>query len=351
MTILAGIALAGPRAWAQAGASPELVSKAKSEGKVIVYSATDLAQAKGLLAGFKAAYPGVDAAYNEFGTTSMFNRIVSEAAAKQVGCDIGWSSGVDLQLTVVERGLAEQVRPPAAGKLPGWAIYKDAAYGTTMEPAAIIYNKRLLAAEMVPKSHADLLRILKEDKAKLDGKVATYDPEKSGLGYTLLAHDAENVPNFWDLMAAFGAAHGKVYGSSGSMREKVISGEHLLAFDVVGSYAMAWAKENENIAYGFLKDYVPAFSRPMLIPKGAPHPNAALLFLDFTLSAAGQKALSDGGLPALRTDVPDTENLDTLKKLVGSDLSPIPLSAKTLAMSDAKTRVKFFREWRKATKG
>lgn len=350
ITILAGAALVGSRRWARA-ANSDLVEKARSEGKVAIYTSTDLDQAQKLLDAFKAAYPGIEPQWNDLGTTSTFNRLVSEAAAKQVGCDIAWSSAVELQLTVVERGLAEAVTPPEAGKLPAWAVYKNAAFGTTIEPAAIIYNKRLLPAEMVPKSHADLMRILKEDRAKLDGKVATYDPEKSGTGYMFQIHNVEHVPNYWDLLTAFGAAHGKVYGSSGAMREKVISGEHLLAFDVVGSYAMSWARANENIGFGFLQDSIPAFSRPMLIAKGAPHPNAAELFLDFTLSAAGQKALSDGGLPAVRTDVADTQNIETLKKLAGGNLLPIPLSDKTLELSDPKRRAKFFREWRKAMRG
>jgi iron(III) transport system substrate-binding protein len=350
MTV-AGAALAGSRSWAQPGPSPDLVGKAKAEGKVAIYTSTDLDQGQKLLDAFKAAYPGIETQWNDLGTTSTFNRIVSEAAAKQVGCDIAWASAVELQLTVVDRGLADDYKSPEAAKLPDWAVYKNAAYGTTCEPAAIVYNKRLLSAEMIPKTHADLLRILKANKDKLDSKVATYDPEKSGTGYMFQTHDVETVPNYWDLLTAFGAAHGKVYGSSGAMREKVISGEHVLAFDVIGSYAVAWAKANDNVGYGYLTDHVPAFSRPMLVAKGAPHPNAARLFLDFTLSPAGQKALSDGGLPGVRADVPGIENLETVTKAVGGNLSPIPLAAKTLEFSDPKHRGEFFRQWRKAMQG
>src|SRR3954454_17024637 len=173
MTV-AGAALAGSRSWAQSGLSPDLVGKAKAEGKVAIYTSTDLDQGQKLLDAFKAAYPGIETQWNDLGTTSTFNRIVSEAAAKQVGCDIAWSSAVELQLTVVDRGLAEDYKSPEAANLPDWAVYKNAAYGTTCEPAAIVYNKRLLSAEMIPKTHADLLRILKENRAALDSKVATY---------------------------------------------------------------------------------------------------------------------------------------------------------------------------------
>lgn len=262
------------------------VSKAKAEGKVAIYTSTDLGQAQKLLDGFKAAFPGINPEWNDLGTTGAFNRLVSEAAAKQVGGDIAWTSALDLQLSVVDRGLATAYRSPEAAKLPEWAIYKDAGYGTTLEPAAVVYNKRLLPADLVPKTHADLLRILRDNKAKLDGKVATYDPEKSGTGFMFAADNLTFVPNFWELATAFGAAHGKVYGGSGSMREKVISGEQVLAFDVIGSYAVEWAKADPNLGVTYLTDHVPAFSRVMLIPKGAPHPNAAQVFLDY-----GKRAL------------------------------------------------------------
>jgi iron(III) transport system substrate-binding protein len=339
--------MAGAAALAGTGARARAadVAKAKAEGKVAIYTSTDLDQGQKLLDAFKQAHPGIEPQWNDLGTTGVFNRIVSEAAAKQVGCDIAWSSAVELQLAVVERGLAETYKSPEAGKLPAWANFKDAAFGTTIEPAAIVYNKRLLAPAMVPKTHADLARILKDNRAALDGKVATYDPEKSGTGYMFQVNDTENVPGYWDLLAAFGAAHGKVYSSSGAMREKVISGEHLLAFDVIGSYAVAWSKANDNLGYGYLEDHVPAFSRPMLIAKDAPHPNAARLFLDFTLSPAGQAALAAGGLPGVAAEVA------AVTKAVGGKLAPIPLAAKTLDASDPKNRASFFRQWKKAMQG
>ena len=135
------------------------------------------------------------------------------------------------------------------------------------------------------------------------------------------------------------------------MREKVISGEQVLAFDVIGSYAVEWAKADPNLGVTYLTDHVPAFSRVMLIPKGAPHPNAAQVFLDYVLSPAGQKALSEGGLASIRTDVPGTENADTLAKQIGATPSPIPLSAKSTEFLDPKKRTEFFRQWRKAMQG
>ncbi len=351
VAVALGHGVLGRAALAQGAPDAELVQQAKQEGRVSIYTSTDLAQGQPLVDAFKAAYPGVEPAWNDMGTTSVFNRLISEAAARQVGADVAWSSAVDLQLSAVDRGLAETFKPAEAAKLPAWANYKSAAFGTTFEATAIIWNKRLLPAELVPKTHADLTRVLKSGRDKLDGKVATYDPEKSGVGFMFASEDEAHVKDYWDMIRAFGAAHGKVYGGSGSMREKVVSGEHLMAFNVVASYAEEWAKADPNLGVGYLSDFVTAFSRPMLVPKDAPHPAAGKLFVDFTLSAAGQKALSDGGLPAVRDDVPGIQNADTLAREAGTKLTPVPLSEKSTEYLDPKKRAAFFREWRRAMQG
>jgi len=199
----------------------KLIDAAKKEGKVVIYTSTDSKQAGALVEAFKAAYPGVDVEVNDLGTTNSYNRALSEAAAKQVGSDIVWTSAMDLQKVLQEKGLADTYKSPEAKNLPSWAIYKDTLYGTSLEPAAIIYNKKLFPAEWVPKTRPELIKVLKDHKDQLKGKVATFDPEKSGTGFFFSTADVRHTKDFWELVSAFGAADGKVYGSSGAMREKV----------------------------------------------------------------------------------------------------------------------------------
>jgi iron(III) transport system substrate-binding protein len=323
-----------------------IISKAKQEGSVAIYTSTDQAQSQPLLEAFKAAYPGIEIQYNDLGTTGTFNRVISEAAAKQVGADIVWTSAMDLQLVLVERGLAETYKSPEAPHLPTWAIYKDAAYGTTIEPEAIVYNKKLLPEAQVPKTRAALIKFLVDNKVKYKGKTGAFDPEKSGTGFIYYSHDSRNDKRFWELTRAFGAAGGKVYGSSGALREKVLSGEHVLAFNVIGSYAMDWAKKAPMMGVVYTTDYTSAFSRVALITKGAKHPNAARLFLDFMLSEKGQKVLVAKEIPSIRTDI-DGLNLTSLNKQVGGNLIPIKLDKTLVDASEQKKRVEFFKEWKK----
>lgn len=323
-----------------------MVAKAKQEGSVAIYTSTDQSQAKELVEAFKAAYPGINVEYNDLGTTGTFNRVVSEAAAKQTGADVVWTSAMDMQLALVEKGLADTYKSPEAQHLPAWAIYKDAAYGTTVEPAAIVYNKSLFKLP-VPKTHAELTKLLVDNKDALKGKVGSFDPEKSGTGFVYFSAESRNVPNFWALARAFGDASGKVYGSSGALKEKVLSGEHVIAFEVIGSYAMDWAKKSPNLGVAFTTDSVPAFTRVALIAKGARHPNAARLFLDFLLSEKGQKLLASRDIPSIRSDF-EGLNLTTINKLVGGNLKPIAMDKALLEANEPKRRVEFLQEWKKA---
>src|SRR5664279_6437945 len=137
----------------------DTISAAKKEGKVVVYSTTDTAAANPLIKDFQVLYPGISVEYNDMNSTEVYNRFISERAAGAGSADVLWSSAMDLQMKLVSDGGALTYASPEISHLPSWAVWKDEAYGTTYEPLAIVYNKRLLAGDEIPQSHADLLRV------------------------------------------------------------------------------------------------------------------------------------------------------------------------------------------------
>jgi iron(III) transport system substrate-binding protein len=329
----------------------EMVEKARGEGVVSIYTSTDDQQGRLLIEAFRTAFPGIRVDYNDLGTSGAYNRVISESAARQVGSDIVWTSAMDLQMVLVQKGLAETYRSPEVANLPDWANFNDTIYGTTVEPVAILYNKAQLASLKVPQTRAELIAFLKQNKDVLKGRIAAFDPEKSGSGFLFFSNDARTTGDTWDLVRAFGATEGKVYGSTGAMREKIVSGEHWLAFNIIGSYAIEWAKKNPALGFVITSDHAAAFSRVAQISKGAPHPNAARVFLDFLLSVPGQSALAVSGVPSLRTDVVEGLNLVRLNEMAGGKLKPIPVSSALLENTEPKSRAEFFRQWKQALRG
>src|SRR5262245_19735841 len=234
-----------------------IIAAAEREGSVAVYSTTDSASADALLKDFRALYPKVQIKYYDLNSTEVYNRYLSETAANAETADVLWSGSMDLQLKLVADEHAQTYRSPEAGKMPKWAVYEDRAWGTTFEPLVIAYNKRLLPADAVPASRADLLRLLKERPQLLaGGKLTSYDPEKSGFGFLLMTQDEKYFPQFWELAAAFGHGTGRFYPSSGTMIERITSGEHLLGFNVIGSYVVLRQKRDPDLGLVYPEDYV-----------------------------------------------------------------------------------------------
>jgi iron(III) transport system substrate-binding protein len=226
-------------------------------------------------------------------------------------------------------------------------VWNAEAYGTTFEPVGFVYNTRLLAAGEVPRSHAELVRWLRARGERLAGKVATYDPAGSGLGFLLMTQHERIDPAFEEQVRAFGSVHAKLYTSTAEMLSRVRAGEHVLAVNVISSYALARPSEEIGIVYP--RDYTLVLSRVALIPRSAPHPNAARLFLDYLLSRRGQELLANRlQLGAVRSDVGGATTAASLARSVASGGTPIPIGASLLVYLDAEKKREFLRRWERA---
>ena len=330
----------------------KIVDAAKKEGKLVVYSTTDAASSGALLKDFQSLYPGVQVEYSDLNSTELYNRFIAEAAAGSGTADLLWSSAMDLQVKLVADGQALTYASPEIPALPKWAVWKDQAYGTTYEPIAFIYNKRLVPPEDVPQDHAALLRLLTTKTEAYKGKITAYDPERSGVGYLFVNEDLKYFPQAWDLFKAFGKAGIKVYTSAGAMIERVSSGEHTIAYGIFGSYALARSKKDPNIGIILPKDYTLITSRVAFISKQAKNPNAAKLFLDYLLSKRGQNIIANqADLYTLRSDIDGEATAKRVGELVGDKARPVPIGDELLGTLDAKKRLQFIKLWQAAMKG
>lgn len=280
-----------------------IISSAVEEGNLTIYSTTDHRSVVGLLAEFKRRYPHIEVTYHDLNAARLNNRFIAEVAEGKPTADLLWSSAMDLQIKLVNDGYAQAYPSPEKSHLPPWAIWKEEAWGVTAEPIVMIYNKELVPADDVPQTHDDLTRLLTLKKDFYAGKIATYDPLLSSVGFLYLTQDVQNNRNTWQLVKALGSANPTLYTSSVSMTEDVAAGRQLIAYNTIGSYVLARLAENPSLGIIKPKDYTLIMSRIAIIPKAAPHPNAAKLFLDFMLSNHGQTVLTHSFLDSVRSDV------------------------------------------------
>lgn len=326
-----------------------IIDGAKKEGKVVVYSTTDAKLVTPLIKDFEAEFPGVKVEYGDMNSTEAYNRFISESAANAASADAVWSSSMDLQIKLAADGLALTYKSPEAGSLPDWAKYKDTVYATTFEPIAIVYNKRLVPAEDVPKTHADLVKLLTTKADKYNKKVTTYDAEKSGVGFMLVNQDATLNPQFWDLVKVMGARGVNLQSSTGTMMERIASGENLIGYNVLGSYAISRAKKDPSIGVALTTDYNLVLSRLVFVSKNARHPNAGKLWVDYLLSKRGQTLMAEqADLYSVRTDMTGKDSGVALSKELGSAVKPIAVSDALLVGLDQTKRLDFMKQWQTA---
>lgn len=330
-----------------ARAQADLAAAAAKEGKVVIYGATDQKAVAPLIKDFESMYPGIKAEYHDMNSTELYNRFISESAAG-ASADVTWSSAMDLQVKLVNDGYAQPHKSAETAKLPEWAVWKNEAFGTTFEPIAIVYNKRLVDAGEVPQTHADLAKLLTDKADKYRGKVTTYDPEKSGLGFMLHSQDAQtNSQSFWNLVKSFGGAGLRVQSSTGTMMERIASGENLIGYNMLGSYAKVRADKDPSIGVVLPRDYTLVISRVMFIAKKAAHPNAARLWVDYLLSKRGQEMIaSKADLYSIRDDVAGETTAAGLRKELGAAVKPIAIGPGLLTYLDQSKRLEFMKQWK-----
>lgn len=326
------------------------VSAAAQEGKVVVYSTTDLAAVAALIRDFELLYPGLKVEYHDLNSADLHQRFLAETAARQPSADVLWSSAMDLQMKLANDDFAVRYKSPEASALPEWSVWRDTAYGITFEPAVFVYNKHFVSGADIPQTHADFMRLLTTQREKYAGNVTTYDIERSAVGFLFATQDSRMQTRFWDLVQALGSNAVELETSTAVMVQRIASGKVYLGYNLIGSYALTRARRDPSIGVVLPKDYTLVMSRIALISKTAAHPNAARLWLDYLLSQRGQSQLSSRSeLASIRSDVPGESTAAALRDTLGPRLKAIAVGPALLVFLDRAKQQEFLRHWRQGT--
>jgi iron(III) transport system substrate-binding protein len=316
---------------------------------LVVYSSTDRVLVEPLISDFEASHPAIKVDYREMQSSLLYERIIAEARTG-AQADIAWSSAMDLQMKLVNDGYAKRHHPSGASALPGWAVWNNEAFGTTLEPVGFAYNRRLLESKKVPRTRAELIRLLEETPQQIRGRIITYSPYESGLGYLLHTQDMESNPvAFWNLLQAFGRTGVRLETTTQGMLENIAEGKAILGHNVLLSYAMIRADADSRIGIVLPRDYTLVMSRIIFINRDAPHPDAAKAWLDYVLSRRGQTALTQAGFYSVRTDIEGAGSSADLRKQLGEAFRPISLGTGLLTYLDQMKRRVFLTRWHAAS--
>ena len=317
-------------------------------GEAVVYSTTDMAQARPIVEAFQRRYPAVAVTYHELQSLDIYDRVTRESDHGNATADLVLSSAMDLQVKLANDGYASRQAPSAGPDMPRWAVWRDSAFAVTYEPAVIIYNRPFFEEREPPRTRAALMRLLGEDK-ELFGRIATYDVERSGLGFLFLARDQEHFLQIWRLVSLMGEQGVRLYTNSAAIIDRVATGRFALGYNILGSYAEAMAANRPDLGIILPEDYTIIASRVAIVPRAARSPALGALFLDFLLSPEGQRVVADeSGLGAVQPPPGVAGGAVAMQARLGARLRPITVGPGLLVYLDQVKRRRLLEHWNEA---
>ncbi|WP_162937891.1 ABC transporter substrate-binding protein [Kiloniella sp. EL199] len=324
----------------------------KENNVITIYSVTDVDIFQGTIADFQELFPDISIIYHDLQSLELYERIQEETLNNNITADIAISSAMDLQMKLANDGFAQRVEISTAQEMPPWSQWRNEVFGFTSEPAVTIYNKEYFKDRQLPKTRLEMQRFLAERPSDLFGRIATYDIERSGVGFLFMGVDSERYKGIWNLVKSFGANGVKLSTSSTAIINNVNSGKYVIGYNVLGSYALARLESSPNLGILYPEDYTTVLSRLAIIPKAAKSKESGKLFLEYLLSERGQQLLATSAKlnavhPAIKSSGPE----EILAAQTRSNLQPIKVGPGLLVYLDQVKRRKTINQWNKSLRG
>jgi iron(III) transport system substrate-binding protein len=278
--------------------SAELLTAAKKDGKIVLSTANFLDTEQAVVKRFTHGFPGIHIEIVRAPTGQLITRVKTEAAANRMIADV-----IDFTDRVQARSMIElfaPYAPPNSADYPEIARTTDRLWPRSGNAWTITYNSELVKDP--PKSWADLVK-----------------PEfgKYHLGQTIVAAGGGPFAramferkilgeDYWAKQAALKPT---LFPSQAPMVDAMIRGEIGIA-PLVTVLAIPLAAQGAPIKWFFAPEGIPVTVFCAGIARGAAHPNAAKLFLDWALSREGQALMVELGSFASMTNAPMPPGVD-----------------------------------------
>ncbi|MBM4261525.1 MAG: extracellular solute-binding protein [Deltaproteobacteria bacterium] len=271
-----------------------LIEGAKKEGKVSFYTGLIVDQVvRPVKDAFEKEYPFVQVEFFRANADRLAQRMITEYQAKKYEADIVSGSAA---ATMLQRaGLMQRFYSPPIAEYPPELRDPKGFWGSTnVYFMTLGYNTRNVKAAELPKTYEDLLN------PRWKGQMMWSTSRGSG------------APQFiGNILVSMGQEAGKAYlqklrqqnivkttASARQILDLVIAGEYPMAVQIFNHHAYISKAAGAPVEWQPLEP-VTATNNAIGLAKNAPHPYAAMLFMDFVLSRRGQRVFQAANyLPA-----------------------------------------------------
>jgi iron(III) transport system substrate-binding protein len=284
---------------AASAVTPQLLDAAKKEGKVVWYTSVDLPLAEKVAKAFEAKYPGIAVRVERSGAERVFQRIGQEYGSNIHAVDVANSSDAAHFIIWKNQNMLEAYVPEDVAKFyPAEHKDPDGQFASFRVWLCIIaYNTNLVKKEEAPKSYADLL------DPKWKGKLVKAHPGYSGTIMTATYQMQRDLG--WGFFEKLAQQNVLQVQSSADPPKRLALGERAVMADGNEYNIFQIMEKNGPVAPAYATEGSPLIVGPTGMFKGAPNPNAAKLFCNFSFSPECQQLIIDVG--GLRSMHPQTK--------------------------------------------
>jgi len=253
-----------------------LASAARKEGALTLYTSIAEKDLSSLISPFERKF-GVKVKVWRASTVKVLQRTVSEAAGRRFDVDAVHISSPEMEALHREKLLQPVASPAFKNLIPGAVPAHREWVATLLSVWVQAYNTKLIRKQDLPNSYADLLEPRWKGKLGIEAEDQEWFAAVArGMG------EERGIRFFRDLVRRNGISLRQGHSLLTNM---VISGEVPFALTVYNYMPEAARRKGAPIDWIALEPAV-ARSNAIGIARRAPHPNAALLFLDYMLTDA-----------------------------------------------------------------
>ncbi len=303
-------------------------AQAKAEGTVVFYTSNRTQVAEKHAKGFEKKY-GIKVQVFRGGSEKVIAKIEAEMQAGRVQVDVVNVSDPGWYFAQKAKGNFLAYTSQNAATIPDAYKDKDGAWtASRLTAMTIVYNTRLIRAELAPKRWTDLTH------PKWKGQLTIANPAYGGTSLNWAAGIVKLYG--WKFFEDLAKNDPLLTEAHLPGIQLVSSNERLIAAEMNDYDARAAIAKGAPIGIVYPEDGTFVIPSPVAIMKASTHPNASKLFVDYLLSAEGQMVFVQDHFFSPRTDVASPKGAVVL-----SSLTVIPMDWAAVEKQAQEIKTKF----------
>jgi iron(III) transport system substrate-binding protein len=301
----------------------QLYERAKKEGRITLYAPLSAQAMTVIPPAFMKRFPGITVDHIDATSDKLIARVLAEQKGGRVLADV-MSGALSYLPQILELKLPAPMAAPEAAVYPA-ALRGDLWVATDMQFYIAGWNTNLVKKGEEPKQYEDLAN--PRWKGNIMGEPRDF---QLLIGFAKRKYNSdEKAIDLFKKIAANGV---EFHRGHSQLAEFLVAGQRAICFTCYSHHFPQRIKKGAPIQ-PLLNEGVGEVGGSVMVLRGAPHPNAALLWARWAISEEGQRVYAQAG------ETPAHPKVEPLEKIR-------PTTPHMLSIDDIKEFPKYEKTWK-----